>query len=197
MALPLSKPGKALQQMALVVLDYDPALLLRVSTHENNEPYFGKLATNRFDDPLMVFGTCYTAATLQAAISETLLHNRTPGRGYFSVPLDEINAKHVHALAGSTLRLANLTGAALKRLGLHAGLSGCDRYKRPQQWAAALHAHKDHVDGLLYMSRHCNTDHAVVLFERAACKVTTLPPVRLVNHPDYLTAYGALGIKVK
>ncbi|MEO9150303.1 MAG: RES domain-containing protein, partial [Burkholderiaceae bacterium] len=47
----------------------------------------------------------------------------------------------------------------------------------------ALHRHPVQADGLLYMSRHVNSDKAVVLFERAAAKLkaatyTPLPKVR-------------------
>ena len=84
---------------------------------------------------------------------------------------------------GRPLILANFTGKALRRHGATAEISTVADYTLPQQWAAAVHAHPDKVDGILYMSRQLNTGRAVAVFDRAAGQLqkpqyTELPKVR-------------------
>lgn len=181
----LRLPGRPSLPTSLSVVTIDPATLFRVSGHNAGEPYFGGWNTNRFDDPnpepAARFGTCYLGASLAVAVAETILHDRKAVKGKFVVELSVILARYVVRFAGHPLVLANLTGMPLRRLGGHAGLTGTPSYATPKRWSAAIHAHSDHVDGFVYMSRHINNEKAVVLFDRAQGKLhmTAADPLHL------------------
>ena len=170
-------PPRDLAQIPLRTVELPSSKLLRISRFGSGEPYFGRAAANRFDDPGRVksrrFGTCYLGCSLEVAIAETLLHDEMPEAGGFSVAVTEIENRWLVRFKGTPLKLADLTGAALKTLVGSGGISTLVPYDVPQRWAAALHAHPDAVDGLVYMSRHVNDERAVVVFDRAAPKLGT------------------------
>ena len=169
-------PPRDLASIPLRTIELPAARLLRISRFSSGEPFFGRAAANRFDDPGRVksrrFGTCYLGCSLEVAIAETLLHDELPEAGGFSVAVTEIESRWlVRFSKGAPLKLADLTGAALKTLVGSGGISTIMPYDVPQRWAAALHAHPEHVDGLVYMSRHVNDERAVVVFDRAAVRL--------------------------
>lgn len=169
-------PPRDLASIPLRTVELPAARLLRISRFSSGEPFFGRAAANRFDDPGRVksrrFGTCYLGCSLEVAIAETLLHDELPEAGGFSVAVTEIESRWlVRFSKGAPLKLADLTGAALKTLVGSGGISTIMPYDVPQRWAAALHAHPEHVDGLVYMSRHVNDERAVVVFDRAAARL--------------------------
>lgn len=188
MALRLRGPRPSFFHEKLALVELNPDKLIRISRHNTGEPYFGKSGGNRFDDPepeqAKRYGTCYFGLSLSVAVAETLLHNEEPVRGHFVVHPDEIALRYVIRYAGKTLTLADLTGAALRRAGAHAQLTGTPNYKIPQKWSKAIHQNNhDAVDGFVYMSRHLNTEKAVVLFDRAASKLSMVSAEPLDHHP--------------
>lgn len=168
-------PPRDLHSIPLRTVELSPAKLLRISRYGSGEPFFGRAASNRFDDPGRTksrrFGTCYLGGSLEVAIAETLLHDELPEAGGFAVAVSEIEGRWLVRFKGTPLKLVDLTGAALKTLIGSGGISTIMPYDVPQRWAAALHAHPDRVDGLVYMSRHVNDERAVVVFDRAAPKL--------------------------
>lgn len=177
----------------------DPAKLFRVSGHNTGEPYFGCTGANRFDAPgsaagAAEFSACYLGFSLTVAVAESVLHDEIPSNGEYGVALTMLNSKYVLRFQGSTLRLANLTGAALKRLGGHADLSGTCDYATTQQWSLAVHRNPNNFDGFVYMSRHMNTQMAVVLFDRAGPKIQMASATSLLAYPGFGGAAKALGI---
>lgn len=121
---------------------------------------------NRFDDPAHSFGTCYLGLSPGAAFAETVLHDEVAVDGLFRIAPEEIKRRYVVKFGGEPLTLANLTGAALKRLGADGSLSSCDSYDLPQQWSAWIHGHPSNVDGFVYMSRHYNVQAPANLADR-------------------------------
>lgn len=170
-------------------VEVDPASLFRMSRHASGEPYFGRPDTNRFDDPnpdpAARYGTCYLGTSFAVAVAETVLHDLAPRNGCFQVDVASIESRYVVRFDGEPLVLADFTGAALKRIGGHAGLTGSASYRTTKRWSAAAHAHSDHVDGMLYMSRHKNDEKAVVLFDRAAGKMNMREATPLHAHPEF------------
>ena len=81
--------------------------------------------------------------------------------------------------------LANVTGAELRRMGGHAGLSGTSDLRIPQRWSSTIYHHADKVDGFAYISRHLNNAMAYVLFDRAAHKLTMTHAIPLAEHPGF------------
>jgi hypothetical protein len=194
-------PPRDLAARALRTVELSPAKLLRISRFGSSEPYFGRAAANRFDDPGRVksrrFGTCYLGCSLEVAIAETLLHDELPEAGRFPVAVTEIENRWVVRFKGAPLRLADLTGAALKTLVGSGGISTIIPYDVPQRWAAALHGHPDAVDGLVYMSRHVNDERAVVVFDRAAAKLGLPRYQRLADARGALKALMNLHIQAR
>lgn len=186
---PISVATRPQAPLTLKTITVDPGSLYRVSGHDTGEPYFGRNNVNRFDDPnpnpAARYGTCYFGASLAVAVAETILHDRKPVKGFFVIGLSVITGRFVIRFKGSPLVLADLTGAELKRLGGHAGLSGTSHYATPKKWSSVIHQHRDNVDGILYMSRHKNDEKAIVLFDRAAHKLKMSSATPLSAHPDF------------
>lgn len=69
----------------------------------------------------------------------------------------------------------------LKRLSGHADLSGTASYAVTQQWSLAVYRNPLNFDGFVYMSRHLNTERAVILFKssRICFSVSVFPDFRL------------------
>lgn len=186
----LKPPPRALASLSLPTQTLAASKLFRVSRFASGEPFFGRTASNRFDDRSAPksrrFGTCYCGLDLPTALAETLLHDEIAVRGGFSLPWGELASRQlVRFRGGASLVLADLTGVALKTLGGDGSLSTVTPYRLPQAWAMAVHRHPQQVDGILYMSRHLNDRQAVVLFDRAAAKLgtaafTPLPRARRV-----------------
>lgn len=172
MATKLRPPPPTFATQPIDTVDVDSRLLFRLSRHATGEPYFGKRATNRFDDPQRAFGTCYAALDLETAVAETVLHGLAPVAGRFKVEGDDLQSRRlVRFPTGGILRMADFTGIALMRMAGDGTMSTMQPYDLPQQWSAAAHDHPLLVDGLVYMSRHLNDRRAVVIFERAKSKL--------------------------
>lgn len=144
--------------------------LHRISRHDSGEPYFGRRAAYRFDDPDQVYGTCYCGLDLDTAVAESILHDELPKHGMFEIARSELStkflSKFVPATAEGVLTVADLTGHNLKKLGGDNGISSEYPYDTTQRWSAAVHAHPAGVDGILFVSRQLNTKKAVVVFDR-------------------------------
>lgn len=195
----LSTPTPTFSTARLVLVKVEPARLIRIATRISGEPYFNNSGMNRFDDPNPIttarYKTCYFGYKLSVALAETLLHDRKPIHQHFVISPDRIDASFVLHFKGTPLTLANMTGAALRRVGLHAGLSGTSYYRTPQLWSEAIHKHPSQVDGFIYMSRHLNTDKAVVLFDRALPKIQLDSATKLSNYTGFARAAKLLGIR--
>ncbi len=84
------------------------------------------------------------------------------------------------------LRLVDLTGPGLRRLGANARLIVGDDYHYPQQWALALWRHPDMPDGLLYRARCDPSRQAVAVFDRASAAIRTKKMRRLTDDTNAL-----------
>jgi RES domain len=148
--------------------------LVRLSRHPATEPYWSA-GVYRFDDPqpgrASAFGTCYTANSIEVAFAESVIHES--GRfvsGSHEVPAAELTERRVVRFAcegRKTLVLADLTGAALKSLGLNNDISASADYTASQAWAQAIHDASSGWDGIRYVSRQMNNGFAYAVFERS------------------------------
>jgi hypothetical protein len=106
----------------------------------------------------------YAADTEEAAVAETLLHD-IPVEGGL-LPYDDYSRKALARLEViRELRLAVLHGLDLRRLKVSpedVASSPSSTYATTVQWAEA--AHGIGVDGMVWMSRLCNTAKAYVFF---------------------------------
>jgi len=150
------------------------ASLVRLSRHPATEPYWST-GVYRFDDPepgrAGAFGTCYTASSIEVAFAESVIHES--GRfvgGNYEVSAAELTERSVVRFAcprRKTLVLADLTGAALKSLGLNNDISASADYAASQAWAQAIHDASPRWDGIRYVSRQMNKGFACAIFERS------------------------------
>nr|WP_248287285.1 RES family NAD+ phosphorylase [Massilia antarctica] len=173
--------------------------MYRISGHNTGEPFFGRTAGCRFDDPAKRFGTCDLGMDLQVAFAESVLHNLEPVGGRFLVPEPEISRRFALHFEGPELKLANLTGSSLLLSGGNGELTGTSDHSLPQQWAKAVEAHPERVDGLIYISRRVSGSLAVVLFERDRAKpisMTMASAVPLHEHIDFAKTLCAFNIDI-
>lgn len=171
----LPEPGSFEDLLAPVRIEI--ASLVRLSRHPSSEPYWST-AVYRFDDPdpdrASAFGTCYTASSIEVAFAESVIHES--GRfvgGTHEVPSAELTERSVVRFTGErrkTLVLADLTGAALKSLGLNNDISASADYSVSQAWAQAIHGASSRWDGIRYVSRQMNKGFAYAIFERSGLR---------------------------
>lgn len=202
--LKLKLPPKNFNSLVLNIVQVQPNALCRVSRHDSNEPHYAISGDRRFDDidPNVSdrFGTCYLGFEYAVAFAESVLHNAEPQKGVFHIPTAEVADRFLLSFKGSgKLKLANMTGTHLLRLGGNGELSGTPHYAKPQAWAKAVAGHPANVDGMIYMSRRINDRPAVVLFNRPAGTkpvITMDKAIRLYHHPDYSATIAALNVKL-
>jgi len=118
----LLRPPSNFGELDLKVKELAVKKLKRIGRHDSGEPYFGKWASSRFDSPDKKYGTLYCGQTLDAAMAETILHDEIPVDGAFPIRAEEFEKRFLVTYDGATgqgdLRMADLTGASLKRLGV-------------------------------------------------------------------------------
>jgi hypothetical protein len=130
--------------------------------------FFGRLVRHRFDAPDGGYGVCYLGTTLACCLLEALplTHDAAGGRRLVtSATLQSYYA--AVATLRRPLRLADLTGDGLGALGIDQRVTGGDDYELSGHWSAAINAHREAVDGIVYPSRHHQGRFSVALFERA------------------------------
>lgn len=175
MSLRLPEPGTFEQLLRPVRIEV--ASLVRLSRYPATEPYWSA-GVYRFDDPdpgrIGEFGTCYTASSLEVAFAESVIH--ASGRfvdGAYEVPSAELIERPVVRFAcdrRKTLVLADLTGVALKALGLNNDISASADYAVSQAWAQAIHDADPRWHGIRYVSRQMNKGFAYAIFERSGLR---------------------------
>ena len=175
MSLRLPEPGTFEELLRPVRIQV--ASLVRLSRRPATEPYWSA-GVYRFDDPdasrAGAFGTCYTASTIEVAFAESVIHEsgRFAGSTY-EVAAADLTERSVVRFAcdrRKTLVLADLTGAALKALGLNNDISASADYTASQAWAQAIHDAHRRWDGIRYVSRQMNKGFACAIFERSGLR---------------------------
>ncbi len=184
----LNPPSKHFGRASLETKEVHPSELFRISRFNSGEPYFGKSRGNRFDanhaKKTDRYGTCYFGFNVHVAFAETVLHNEVanPKHGGFRIACSEFD-RYVCTFDGAPLKVAILHGVPLKTIGGDGSLSTVTPYSLPQQWSRAVHDHGAGVDGFLYISRHVNTEEALVVFERAKKKIKLKEAVKFLDYP--------------
>lgn len=178
----------------------DVAGLLRLSLQPGTEPWWGATGRYRFDDPARVFGVTYAADTLAVAICETILHtvgDHRAGQWWLdrSTVARRAIVHYVHPTQ-THLRLVDLSGMALKRLGLDNDVSASDDYAPTQQLSGAIHAQVPEADGIRYVSKQLNTQLAVALFERSGVRAAPGGAMPLLDHPETAALLARLRVQL-
>lgn len=114
--------------------------------------FFGRSGDNRYDAPNREYGIMYLAHLEAGAFVEAYLRN--PRGAPVCVSAASLAQRHFTTIVfASPLRLVDLTGPGLARLGADARLTTGDP-ALSQKWALAFWNHPDRPDGVLYRSRH-------------------------------------------
>jgi hypothetical protein len=131
--------------------------------------YFGRAPRNRFDAPAGEFGVLYVAADAHGAFVETFGHET----GVSFVTAAELGQRGLAVVtAARALRLADLRGAGLARMGADAALTAGLDYDLSRRWAHAIHDHPRKPDGILYRARHDPARTCAAIFDRAQSVLT-------------------------
>lgn len=134
--------------------------------------HFGRSGLGRFDDPKGGYGVLYAAEDAFGAFVESF--GREPGRNVVS--REGLRLRPLAGLeAGRPLRLVDLTGPGLARIGATGAIS-TGRYREAQAWSRALRAHPDAPDGLRYRLKHDLSRVGVALFDRVGADTLLARP---------------------
>lgn len=148
-----------------------------------------------------VIPTAYFATTLDCAVHETVFHEVVPAAPFKTVPHDALRGRD-HAELDTTvpLTLCPLFQPELSRLGVtRADLIDTlpDAYAATARWAEAIHAARPAVQGLVWTSRRCDPDLAVLLFgDRVpSAALAVLGRADITRTPALLAAIRAIGAR--
>ena len=109
----------------------------------------------------------YAATSMQAAIFETLLHDIPLEARRKTIPRSSVEARQHTALQlGRDLKLASLRAPALLKWRVASSLVWGlpKRYAASALWAKAIHDQFEDVEGLIWTSRRCDPDSAMLFF---------------------------------
>ncbi|KYF64378.1 hypothetical protein BE11_37860 [Sorangium cellulosum] len=134
--------------------------------------FFGRSGDNRFDAPGGEFGVLYAGKDERCAFIEVFGH----ATGVRFVEQGELAARGLARIAPRRpLRLVNLAGEGLARLGADARLTSGESYAAAHRWALAIHDHPRRPDGIVYAARHDPSRICAALFDRASAEVEVTP----------------------
>ena len=154
--------------------------------------YFGSSRDGRFDAPAGEYGVLYLAADAHCAFVETFGQST----GINTVTTDALAERSLSRVeAARPLRLVDLTGSGLARLGADERLCAGDHLVA-QRWALALWRHPAAPDGLLYRARHDPARFCAAVFDRAQPALRAVPVGGMLDPAqgsllgDILDTYG-------
>jgi hypothetical protein len=142
--------------------------LYRIHRTEHHWRYFGKNASERFDDPLKQYGVLYVSTRPDAAFAEVFL------RALSLMVIDEadLRVRSLATFAANSLQCVDLTGSGLRKLSCDNRISTEKPYATVGLWSRALYTHPQQPDGIIYRSRHNPRFRCLALFERCAAKLS-------------------------
>lgn len=130
--------------------------------------YYDASGCGRFDIKGQL-GVLYLGKTIEAAFIETFGRNL----GQRFVSRDMIKTRSLFAIESDRpLKLLQLYGTGLAKLGVDSELSSGREYRLPRLWCEAIYSHPQQVDGIYYMSRHDNTQLCCGLFNRGSYRLS-------------------------
>ncbi|WP_375460827.1 RES family NAD+ phosphorylase [uncultured Enterovirga sp.] len=128
------------------------------------------------------FGVVYLGSTLKVCFLEAILRDRGNGRlGDWLVEAAELDGWSCAEIVVDTpLRLVDLRGDGPARMGIPSDALRASSQGLGQAWSAAVWAHDERPDGLIYSSR-LNEDTNVVVYDRALPKLRATATPRLLE----------------
>lgn len=148
--------------------------------------FFNREPTQRFNAPARQFGTLYVGDSEACAFVETFAHD--PATKIVSHA--QLGARGLaSATSRGPLRLVDLTGEGLRRIGGDGSIVSGLSYRSSQRWALAIYTHPSAPDGILYRARHDQALLAAAIFDRAATRIVASPLGTLAD-PMHATMLG-------
>lgn len=189
----LRAPPAGFERVELVLLEVDPAVLLRLAFRTRaSQLGFRATAEFRFDAPKGEFGVLYAAFDLSTAFAEAVLRTVPQDVAPGEEPLltyEELARRRVVQLAavpgGRPLRLVKLYDEGLAAAKVDNRIATDDDYVSSRRWAKAFHDHPAKVDGIAYLSRFMGSRRSVALFDRSAALIRRDRVTPLLTHPDF------------
>ena len=138
--------------------------------------FFDRSDRSRFNAPAGEFGMLCVGADMDTygrTSGERILTRSALRRRGFAV-----------VRADRPLRLVDLTGEGLFRVGADEGLSAGRAYRLAQRWALAFWQHPARPDGLYYRSRHDPSRFSAAIFDRASDAIAASPLWSLADPAD-------------
>jgi hypothetical protein len=144
-----------------------------------HEPlFFDRSRASRFNAPGREFGVVYVGDGPACAFIETF--DRSAGERV--VTRAALAQRGIVSVAPTRpLRLADLTGPGLARLGADARLSAGEDYALAQRWSHAIWQHPAQPDGIVYRSRHDPSLTCAALYDRVAPAVQVTTDIPLTD----------------
>lgn len=160
----------------------------RVHKTSRGPLFFGTSGSNRFDAPAGEYGVLYVGADAHCAFIETFGH----ATGARSVTVGELASKGMATVKCSRpLRLLDLTGKGLARIGADARLTSGDDYGLSHRWSRAIHDHPSKPDGVLYRARHDPQRLSAAIFERVGPDLSVVSDTAMLD-PGFATVLGRI-----
>lgn len=161
-------PPKYFDTVPLLIRKF-PGSWCRIHRAANAPLYFGKSGANRFDAPAGEFGVLYLGRDAHGAFIETFGH----ATGTRLVTETELRARELSVVSTSReLRLVDLRGAGLARMGADAELTIGTDYDLAHRWVLAIYNHPRQPDGIVYRARHDPDRVSAAIFDRASPVLT-------------------------
>lgn len=168
-------------------------LVYRIHRHDHEPLHYGRTSASRFDAPNRNYGVCYFGLSERAAFAETFLRHL----GETLIDWVDLAARSLTIFrVVDTLRPARLYGPGLSRMGATAAVTH-GPHAIAQAWSAALRAHPDRPDGVIYRARHDDDERCLALFERRDSPfevVSTAPLADDVNAIVALIDHYGIGV---
>lgn len=154
------EPPDTLAECALAIREVEGPWY-RIHRKAHGPIYFGSSLDNRFNAPAHQFRVLYIARHEHGAFIETFGQDT----GVRVVAQTELALRNISLLDCRTLRLIDLTGPGLARIGADNRLCDGD-YQIARRWSLALWNHPTKIDGLLYRARHDPAQECAAIYDR-------------------------------
>jgi len=147
--------------------------------------YFDRTGGNRFGGPQQSYGILYVGEDVFGPFIESF--GRTHGK--VAITSHDLQERYlVQFVSVQPLRLADLCGAGLPRIGADNRINNGEDYGISRQWAQAIWEHPDTLDGIRYPSRHDPSRILCGLFDRAKENLQESKIGTLLEDPQTLAA---------
>jgi len=179
----LTDPSAVLKSQHLPITSLE-GTLHRISHQKFADPiYWSRRGRYRFDSPTAKYGVLYTGRTFETALLEVFgdqwVTLRITARDFLKeFDICEIRPER-------RLKVVNLSGKQLNRLGTDANIFASFAYDITQKWASFFMDHPDAPHGIRYPSRKNQRLHNFALFStpEAIAAVTITRRYPLLDHP--------------